>query len=114
MALTLNNPAELDLTIYRGIDLQPVVITVTDSNGNPVNLTGWQVQSGARTFFGFASITNPLAGQITIQANRQLTKTYPVGQTPYDVIALSSGGVAIGLIVFGIMTIKESLSPEFP
>jgi hypothetical protein len=114
MALTLSNPAQLDLTVYRGIDLQPVVVTVTDVNGNPINLTGWSVAFGARKFTGLASITNPIAGQVTIQANRQATKALPVGETPYDLILLSNGGVSFGPFVAGMMTVKETLSPAFP
>jgi len=112
--MTLNNPAYLDIVIYRGITLQPIVITVTDSNSNPVNLTGWQVAWGTNTFSGLASITNPSAGQITIQAGRSLTQSLPVGEKPWDAILLSNGGVAMGPFIYGVVTVKETLSPMFP
>jgi|SRR5215472_393487 len=115
MALVLNTPAQLDFVIYRGLDLQPIVITVSDSNGNIVDLTGWLLAIGSRAGGNITIASpNPPSGQVIISSNRQATKLLPVGAFAWDAILLSAGGIGMGPFAQGVITVKETWSPMFP
>jgi hypothetical protein len=118
--MILAPPAYLPIHVWRGIDLTPITITVRDSDSQPVNLAGYSVAWGSRSlswlpFGNLASITDPANGQITIQATRQQTANFRIGQFPWDSYLLTPQGVTIGPYVIGDIIVREMLAPSgFP
>jgi hypothetical protein len=108
--MQLSPQPNYDFTIWRGIDLPGAVFTIRDSNGDLVNLTGWEVKFGSPKWLAglnLFSITDPVNGQVTLAASHTVTDTLRLAKQPWDGILVQPSGVTVGPFVRGTVTIKE-------
>ena len=91
-------------------------VTVTDSNGDAVNLSGYSVAAQIRkshlssTSTAFtASISNASAGEITISLTDSQTTSLEAGRYVYDVLITASGGTKTR-VVEGQVTVNPSVT----
>ena len=92
------------------------IITITASNGQSLNLTGYTVASQMRksyqssTFYTFtASIHDALTGKIRLQLTPTQSEAIPAGRWLYDVEITSGSGVKTR-VVEGIVTINPQIT----
>ena len=92
------------------------IITVTASNGQALNLTGYSVASQMRksyqssTAYDFtASIYDANNGKIRLQLTDSDSADIPAGRWLYDVEITSAGGTKTR-VVEGIVTVKEGVT----
>lgn len=84
----------LSLTLIRGCTFENLVLTMLDSNGVVVNITGFTVSAQVRATSGGTviidlspSITDAVNGQITIPTiNDETTLTYTAGNYFWDLL----------------------------
>ena len=93
----INKGKELNLTIRQGATFGPIVCTLKDSAGTPVNITGYTVAAQVRkTPFtrkasGFAAtcvIVNGAAGQFSFEFEAEDTAKLIVGESENDTDSL--------------------------
>ena len=91
-------------------------VTVTDSNGDAVNLSGYSVAAQIRKTFlsssatAFtASISNASSGEITISLTDTQTTALEAGRYVYDVLITASGGTKTR-VVEGQVTVNPSVT----
>ena len=91
-------------------------VTVTDSSGSAVNLSGYSVAAQIRKTFlsasatAFtASISNASSGEITISLSSTLTAALEAGRFVYDVVITASGGTKTR-VVEGQVTVNPSVT----
>ena len=91
-------------------------VTVTDANGDAVNLSGYSVAAQIRkshlssTSTAFtASISNASAGEITISLTDSQTTSLEAGRYVYDVLITASGGTKTR-VVEGQVTVNPSVT----
>ena len=91
-------------------------VTVTDSNGDAVNLSGYSVAAQIRKTFlsssatAFtASISNASSGEITISLSPTQTAALEAGRFVYDVVITASGGTKTR-VVEGQVTVNPSVT----
>ena len=91
-------------------------VTVTDSNGDAVNLSGYSVAAQIRKTFlsssatAFtATISNASSGEITISLSPTQTATLEAGRFVYDVLITASGGTKTR-VVEGQVTVNPSVT----
>lgn len=93
----INKGKELNLTIRQGATFGPIVCTLKDSTGTPVNITGYTVAAQVRkTPFtrrasGFAAtcvIVNGAAGQFSFEFEAEDTAKLIVGESENDTDSL--------------------------
>ena len=91
-------------------------VTVTDSNGDAVNLSGYSVAAQIRKTFlsssatAFtASISNASSGEITILLTDTQTTALEAGRFVYDVLITASGGTKTR-VVEGQVTVNPSVT----
>ena len=91
-------------------------VTVTDSNGDAVNLSGYSVAAQIRKTFlsssatAFtATISNASAGEITITLSPTQTAALEAGRFVYDVLITASGGTKTR-VVEGQVTVNPSVT----
>ena len=90
-------------------------IDLTDSDGNPYNLTGYTVASQMRkNYTSSAAVTfscshTGIYGQITLALIPATTSTIEPGRYLYDVEITSSGG-SITRVVEGIVTVTPGMT----
>ena len=91
-------------------------VTVTDSNGDAVNLSGYSVAAQIRKTFlsssatAFtASISNASSGEITISLTDTQTTALEAGRFVYDVPITASGGTKTR-VVEGQVTVNPSVT----
>ena len=91
-------------------------VTVTDANGDAVNLSGYSVAAQIRKTFlsssatAFtASISNASAGEITISLTDSQTTSLEAGRYVYDVLITASGGTKTR-VVEGQVTVNPSVT----
>ena len=94
----------------------PTTVTVSDSNGAAVNLSGYSVAAQIRkshlssTSTAFtASISNASAGEITISLTDSQTTSLEAGRYVYDVLITASGGTKTR-VVEGQVTVNPSVT----
>lgn len=92
------------------------IITVTATNGQPLDLTGYTVRSQLRksfqssTAYAFtASVFNAVNGQIRLQLTAVQSEAIPAGRWLYDVEITSSVGVKTR-VVEGIVTVSPQIT----
>jgi hypothetical protein len=92
------------------------IITVSASNGQPLNLTGYSVASQMRksyqssTSYAFtASIYEASTGKIRLQLTDEQSALIPAGRWLYDVEITSAGG-ATTRVVEGIVTVQPQIT----
>ena len=91
-------------------------VTVTDSNGDAVNLSGYSVAAQIRKTFlsssatAFtASISNASSGESTISLTDTQTTALEAGRFVYDVLITASGGTKTR-VVEGQVTVNPSVT----
>ena len=91
-------------------------VTVTDANGDAVNLSGYSVAAQIRKSFlsstatAFtATISNASAGEITISLSPTQTAALEAGRFVYDVLITASGGTKTR-VVEGQVTVNPSVT----
>ena len=91
-------------------------VTVTDSNGDAVNLSGYSVAAQIRKTFlsssatAFtATISNASSGEITISLTDTQTAALEAGRFVYDVLITASGGTKTR-VVEGQVTVNPSVT----
>lgn len=104
-----------NIFIDQGSDYSNVV-SVTGSNGAPLNLTGYTVASQMRksystsTAYNFnATVFAPLAGKVRLQLSATQTEAIPPGRYLYDVEITSATGSKLRVIE-GIATITPQIT----
>lgn len=92
------------------------IITITASNGQPLNLTGYTVASQMRksyqssTSYSFtATIYDAVAGKIRLTLTDEQSALIPAGRWLYDVEITSSSGVT-SRVVEGIVTVSAQIT----
>lgn len=92
------------------------IITVTATNGQPLDLTGYTVRSQLRksfqssTAYAFtASVFNAVNGQIRLQLTALQSEAIPAGRWLYDVEITSNTG-AKTRVVEGIVTVSPQIT----
>lgn len=109
-------PARQDLTIYRGIDFNPIVITATNGSGGTVDLTGWTAYAAMRNGYGkpvdlSPTISNAAAGQITLSFTKDETSDFNIGANEWNLYFQRPNGQRIGPYISGIVTVKDKVDP---
>ena len=91
-------------------------VTVTDANGDAVNLSGYSVAAHIRKTFlsssatAFtATISNASSGEITISLSPTQTTALEAGRFVYDVLITASGGTKTR-VVEGQVTVNPSVT----
>ena len=91
-------------------------VTVTDSSGSAVSLSGYSVAAQIRKTFlsasatAFtASISNASSGEITISLTPTQTAALEAGRFVYDVVITASGGTKTR-VVEGQVTVNPSVT----
>ena len=92
------------------------IITVSASNGQPLDLTGYTVASqmrksyGSSTSYNFtASLYNALTGKVRLQLTDIQSQAIPAGRWLYDVEIKSPSG-SVTRVVEGIVTINPQIT----
>jgi len=93
-----------NLTVDQGSDIT-YTIDVTDSNGDPVNLSGYTVAGQIRKSYASltavdftATVTNTSTGEVTINLTSTQTNDMKAGRYLYDVEMTSSGGTVTRIL----------------
>ena len=91
-------------------------VTVSDANGDAVNLSGYSVAAQIRKTFlsssatAFtATISNASSGEITISLSPTQTTALEAGRFVYDVLITASGGTKTR-VVEGQVTVNPSVT----
>lgn len=105
----------VELTLEQGANFT-TVLDLKDSGGGILNLTGYSAASQMRksyysnTATSFAvTVTDALAGQITMTMNSANTSNVTPGRYVYDVLITSGSGVKTRIIE-GIVTVLPSVT----
>ena len=106
-----------NITGYQGDYLQ-LTLNVKDSNGSPLNLSGYEVRGQVRTSYGATgvlldlnpTITNSISGTISININSYISQDLPVSDHIYDIERYPSG-ISTGNTI-KLMRGKFSILPE--
>jgi hypothetical protein len=104
-----------NLFIDQGSDYSNI-ITVTGSNGQPINLTGFTVKSQIRKSFGSTiayeftpTIFAPATGKIRMQLSSESSEEIVPGRYLYDVEITSPSGIKTR-VVEGIVTVTPQIT----
>ncbi len=113
MALTYN------LFVEQGADFQNV-ITVSNDDGTPKDLTGYVAESKMRRSYGstafveiVATVSNASAGEITLSLTSAVTELLKSGRYVYD-MKITSGDVTpvVTRIVEGLVTVSPNVTRD--
>jgi hypothetical protein len=102
-----------NITIDQGADFS-TEISVTDDNGDPVNLTGYSAAAQLRkhytssTFTAFVANVN-VSGTVTLTMNAATSSNVTAGRYVYDCELTSSGNV-VSRLVEGIVTVTPQVT----
>lgn len=113
----------LDLLIRQGATFGPVVMTITNPDGSPVNLLDSVFRGQIRKFFNsptieatiVASVTNGLLGQVTFSIPAEQTEVLvagsdeeqPESQYVWDLEALEQGGRVVPYLYGNVKVFRE-------
>lgn len=93
-------PENVDLYLYKG-DYVELLLTIRDSEGNPINLTGYTPSASIRsshsseTAYPFtATITNASGGQVRLLLPTSVSTTIPPGSHVWDFQLTNASGNA--------------------
>jgi hypothetical protein len=107
--------ARVDMVIDQGTTFSTVV-TVTNDNGDVVNLTGYTANAQIRAHHTSSSITKTFAianggtnGQLTLSLNYANTAAITSGRYVYDV-EVTSGSDVRSRVVEGIVTVNANVT----
>lgn len=107
-----------NISTYQGDFLQ-AILSVKDTNNNPINLAGYDVRGQVRTSYGSTgiflnlnpTITSNISGLINISIPSETTENIPVGIYVYDIERYPAGmetGNSIKLMVGKFIVLPES------
>jgi hypothetical protein len=107
-------PATQNLTITRG-DTEIVVITIKDSTGTAIDITGRTYRAQIRSTKDSASIsvsfscaiTNPAAGVVTCTLSAVNSATLSAGKYYWDFEETTSSGVVTTIIAGGVTVLAD-------
>jgi hypothetical protein len=109
--------ATLNLNVARGVTLGPIQINCKDTSGNPVNLAGWtafaQVRlnpAGPLVADLEPTVTNPSAGQITINLTAAQTAALTPGAFCWDLLMERPTGEVDGPFVTGSFVVARTIT----
>ena len=92
------------------------IITVSASNGQPLDLTGYTVASQMRksyqssTAYNFTtSISNPIQGRVRIELSSEQSRLIPAGKYLYDVEVTAPTGEKTR-VVEGMVLVREGVT----
>lgn len=108
-------PANLDLTIWRGITFDPVIFNIKDGSGNPINLSGWSVFANSRNGTGklidlAPTITSAATGQVTISLSKTQTALFNSGEQYWDMIFQKPTGERLGPYISGKILVNDTVT----
>jgi hypothetical protein len=111
----MTSPPRFDLDVVKGSIFGPVMFTAVDATGNPINLTNWQVFAKSTNGFGQLYdlqpfVSNPAAGQITIQLTQQQTDLFSIGRNRWDFMLQRPTGERLPPFLGGNLTVTEPVS----
>lgn len=107
-----------NISTFQGDFLQ-AVLSLKDTNNNPIPLSGYDVRGQVRSSYGASgilldlnpTITNHISGLISIAISSETTESIPVGIFVYDIERYPSGietGNSIKLMVGKFIVSPES------
>ena len=103
-------------------------LALTDSTGNPLNLTGYSAEMQVRTTVGIPNndtcpnlvlsmssgagsiVLGGTAGTVVATAPASITSTLPIGQFYYDLVLTASGGEPKNRVIQGLFTVSGGVS----
>jgi len=107
--------ARADIIIDQGTTFETVV-TVTDDDGNVVNLTDYEAASQIRKHHTSSSVTSTFVitnggtnGQLTLTLSSSATGGMDAGRYVYDVEVTTAAGV-VSRVVEGIVTVNPQVT----
>lgn len=111
-------PGPLDLTMIRGCTFEALTLTMQDSLGAAVNLTGFSVKAEVRIQPGdpvvidlVPQITTPASGIVTIpQIDDDTTNSYDAGTYQWDMILKESSDDNGQSVLSGRFYIKNKVT----
>lgn len=94
------------------------VLTLTDNNGSPYDLTGFSVKSEAKksyysanaTLKFTATVTDAANGKIQLFANNAITANVPAGKLVYDVIIKENASNNVTRVLEGQIIVSPAVS----
>lgn len=111
MAIGFDEPYQLDLpTIWRGLPWGPTTITISDSNGTPIDLTNYTISAKTPLFNLNPTIITPAAGLISLMILAADTATLPIGNQPFDVTGVTVSGGFTKPFFAGNIPVKQPVS----
>ena len=109
-----------NIFVDQGSDYSAVV-SVVDSSGQPINLTGFTVESEIRKYYGSsqgycfnATVADAATGKVRIRLPSAESKIMPPGRWLYDVYVVSSAGIRRRVIEGVMMLIPQSTTGPCP
>lgn len=100
-------PGKLDLpTIWRGCTWPVITLTWLDSNGDPIDLTGWTPSAHSKSINLNAAVTDAVNGVTTISLTKTQTANLKLGEEQWDWI-WSNNGTKLPPLLAGTVKIKE-------
>ena len=122
-------PATLNLLLNPGVTFGPITFTFKDSNGDPIDLTDYNVWAWVKTSREDLPVQEPkidLAPTITDAANGQITiyitdeDTYDIEESPedpgydyWDLILENTSGERLGPFVVGTFTVCKIITQPY-
>tara|TARA_B100001778_G_scaffold243750_1_gene204062 strand:- start:884 stop:1216 length:333 start_codon:yes stop_codon:yes gene_type:complete len=107
--------ARADIIIDQGTTFSTVV-TVTDDNGNVVDLTNYEAASQIRKHHTSSAVTSTFVitnggtnGQLTLELAWSATASMAAGRYVYDVEVTTAAGV-VSRVVEGIVTVNPQVT----
>lgn len=116
---------ELNLQIRQGATLGPVVLTLTDAAGVPIDLTGSQFRGQIRKTRGATAVVGdfefnilePLAGKVAIDVTEAVSLAIPCGETTrdplsqyvYDILMDDISGVPFP-VMYGTVSVLKGVT----
>ena len=107
--------ARADIVIDQGTTFETVV-TVTDDNGNVVDLTNYEANSQIRKHHTSSSVTSTFTitnggtnGQLTLALSWSATASMAAGRYVYDVEVTTASGT-VSRVVEGIVTVNPQVT----
>ena len=91
------------------------VVTITDNNGDPIDLTGYQGASQIRktysssTSYPFDVLVGNTSGTVTLSMSANATANIAGGRYLYDVELTDTGGL-ISRVFEGIVTVNPNIT----
>jgi hypothetical protein len=98
-------------TIYRGLTWGPYQISLANSDGTPIDLTGATITCGNQLFTFFINPINLTGGVFQILQTGATTATYPIGKYPYD---MTAPPIQSKPIFGGFVSVKQAQSMQQP